>query len=205
MFIIISLGILVGFTSSIPSGPIGVHIISVTLKERRRYAIAIGLGAAIMDVLYIFIALTGISFIHFSSQSLFWIQIIGILFLTFLGIKEIRFKAFEAKKEESNAPKKRTHFFLGVLLYITNPIVFLSYTAIATIIKSYELYTHTLVSDLIFSVCLGLGALLWFALLAFLVHKIKDRINITIIRKISIGSGIFLLGTAIYLSFRLFI
>lgn len=202
---IIASGLFLGFVSAIPAGPIGVSILSTTAKTSRRYGMMIGFGGAVIDVVYIFLALTGISLISFTGSQVFWLQVIGILFLIYLGVKEFKTPPPQPTNEEPNTPKKRTYFLLGVLLNVSNPAIIASFAAMAAIIKSYELFDDTLVHDAIFAVCMGLGAMLWFWTIAYVMNHYRDVVSDRILRRISVGSGILLLIAAAYLIARLII
>ena len=56
-------GIIVGLSASIPLGPIGVICIQRTLNKGRRSGFISGLGAAVADGLYAFIAGFGVKIV----------------------------------------------------------------------------------------------------------------------------------------------
>jgi threonine/homoserine/homoserine lactone efflux protein len=119
-------GLLVGFSIAAPVGPIGILVIRRTLTEGRLSGFVTGLGAAVADGTYGFIAgygLTSISDFLIAQQ--FWMKLFGGIFLLYLGIKTLISKA--ATKEasiDSNGLIK--NFTSTLLLTITNPITILS-------------------------------------------------------------------------------
>ena len=92
-------GLLVGFSIAAPVGPIGVLVIRRTLTEGRLSGLFTGLGAAVADGTYGFIAgfgLTSISDFLIAQQ--FWMKLFGGLFLLYLGIKILISKAATKKR-----------------------------------------------------------------------------------------------------------
>jgi threonine/homoserine/homoserine lactone efflux protein len=201
--ITILFGLALGFVSAIPSGPVGVNVISATLKASRRYAISLGIGSSLIDMIYMFLGLTGISLITFSDTMLYWIQICGILVLLALGWKEINYKAIDSSKATLVQPKRRRYLILGSLLTVTNPMIFFSFAAIATIVRSFDVFAATRTNDFIFSFCVGLGAIGWFSVLSVITHGFKHKVTSDILRRISVVSGWLLIACAAYLILNL--
>jgi threonine/homoserine/homoserine lactone efflux protein len=194
---------MLGFVSSIPSGPVGVNVISTTLKTSRRYAIAIGIGAALIDILYVFLGFTGISFITIPETTLYWFQIVGIIVLVLLGIKEINYKAVNINALTEVRPKRRRYFALGIVLSLTNPMIFFSYAALATIVRSFDVFDATTLNDFIFALSMGIGAIGWFIVLSVITHGFKEKVNGSLLKRISVISGYLLILCATYLCFNL--
>src|SRR5579872_6395957 len=81
-------GLIIGFAIAAPVGPIGILCIQRSLHDGFKIGLMTGMGAALADGTYGLIAgfgLTAISSMLITYQ--FWIQIIGGLFLFYLGIK----------------------------------------------------------------------------------------------------------------------
>jgi threonine/homoserine/homoserine lactone efflux protein len=83
-------GLVIGLSIAAPVGPIGVLCIRRTLAEGRVAGLVSGLGAATADMLFGCVAGFGLTFI--SSALLaqqFWFQLIGGLFLCYLGVRTL--------------------------------------------------------------------------------------------------------------------
>ena len=81
-------GIIVGLSASIPLGPIGVICIQRTLNKGRRSGFISGLGAAVADGLYAFIAGFGVKIVMDSiNEYQIFIRSIGGVFLLFMSYK----------------------------------------------------------------------------------------------------------------------
>lgn len=81
-------GIVLGFSIAAPVGPIGVLCIRKTLQFGRLSGLFSGLGAAFADTVYGIVTAFGLTFISsFLLAGQFWFQLIGGIFLIYLGLK----------------------------------------------------------------------------------------------------------------------
>lgn len=84
-------GLVIGFSVAAPVGPIGILCINRTLSKGRLHGFVSGLGAATADALYGCIAAFGLTFITtFLLTQKIWLQLIGGLFLCYLGVQTFR-------------------------------------------------------------------------------------------------------------------
>ncbi len=81
-------GLVIGFSASVPLGPIGVVCIQRTINKGKTSGFVSGLGAAFSDALYAVIAGLGLTYIiNFIEKQQNTFQLIGGIFLVFLGVK----------------------------------------------------------------------------------------------------------------------
>lgn len=199
-------GFIIGFLASVPVGPINMSLISTTIHTGYKQGIFIALGAALMDFIYMLLALFGVSLLTFNQDIIYTIQIAGILLITVIGIKEILVKESKFIKEEKEAekrPRKRKFFALGVAFYISNPMILAFFAGIATWLKAQQIITHDIPIYLLTAVGVGIGSLSWFALLGQLVSHYKTRVSISLLMKINRGSGVVLLVLALFLAYKI--
>ena len=65
LIVIICLGLFAGFFFSVPiAGPISILITSNALKGETRYCLRLALGGAIVEMIYVFIAVFGLTSIY---------------------------------------------------------------------------------------------------------------------------------------------
>ena len=188
---------LIGFSIAMPVGPIGLLCIKNTLSYGFKTGFAVGLGAALADAFYGFLAGGGLVLI---SQLLLdytnYIKISGGIFLIYLGLKEIKdYKKIPhglAKTKDSNFFKT---IFSVFFLTLTNPATIIFFVAIFASIGGLVEGALGLVT-MIFGVFMG--SLFWWLILAAGVSKIKHKISEKIMKIIKICSGIILFGFGIY-------
>src|SRR5690348_5648959 len=123
-------GLILGFSIAAPVGPIGVLCIRKTLQFGRFSGLFSGLGAAAADAIYAVIAGFGLTFVsNFLLAGQYWFQLIGGVFLLYLG-----WKTFVAKPEEQSnhlSHSNLLHDFASTFfLTLTNPMTILSFLAV---------------------------------------------------------------------------
>lgn len=96
-------GLLLGLSIAAPVGPIGILCIRRTIAMGPWVGLVSGLGAATADGLYGCIAGFGLTAIaDFLTNQSFWLQIVGGLFLCYLGITTFLSKPAEDKPTTSS-------------------------------------------------------------------------------------------------------
>ena len=197
---IIFRGLLIGFSIAAPVGPIGVLCIRRTLAEGRLAGFLSGMGAASADMFYGAVAAFGLTFVQdlLIGQSI-WLQIVGGIFLLYLGVKTFFSKSSE-KSEMSRRGGLLGAYLTTFFLTITNPLTILSFIAIFAGLRLGETDGEYL-SAIFMVLGVFLGSATWWFMLSFLVSLLRQRFNATWriwINRIA-GTIIFSFGIAIFL------
>ncbi len=141
------IGFLAGFFFSMPvAGPISILVVSFTLHGHRKRGMMTALGAAIVDFLYIFVAVFGFTklIIRF-NYSIPYILLIGSVFIFYIGYKlwktQVHFDEDEEKvvlKGRLFAMAKGHHSFLtGFFVNLLNPTLFFGWLISSFVILSF--------------------------------------------------------------------
>ncbi len=141
------IGFLAGFFFSMPvAGPISILVVSFTLHGHRKRAMMTALGAAVVDFLYIFVAVFGFTklIIRFKF-SIPYILMIGSVFIFFIGYKLWKTKVHFDEEEEKVVLKGRLfamakghHSFLtGFFVNLLNPTLFVGWLVSSFVILSF--------------------------------------------------------------------
>lgn len=180
-------GIIIGLSIAAPVGPIGVLCIRRTLTHGRLFGLVSGVGAATADAIYGMIAAFGLTFISniLISQNN-KLQIIGGIFLCYLGVKTLRSKASD-KPATAKTGGLFGSYLSTLLLTITNPMTILSF---AGIFAGLGVSTN---SPKVMVAGVFLGSLLWWFILSFSVGIFKDRMSSPAMTWINRISGITIL------------
>jgi len=172
-------GILLGFLSSVPLGPIGIICIQRTLGKGRLSGFVSGLGAATSDTILAVIAGLGLSFIiNFISIHIDILKLFGGLLVIFIGFR-IFFKSPVTQVRERKLKRNDLHTdYLSVLgITLTNPIAIFLFIAVFTglnlVNRSLNYFFNVMLFTGIF-----LGASLWWFTLSSLVSKYHDRFRL---------------------------
>lgn len=172
-------GMLVGFSASLPLGPIGVLIIQRTLQNGRTSGLLSGFGAAMSDTIYAIIAGFSLSYIvTFIEAQILWIQLGGVIVLTGLGIKIFRTNPVaQLRRQKAGKHSLISDFVSTFLLTLSNPLaifLFIAFFAGFRVLKSeYGLIGHLIIISGVF-----FGAAVWWTLLTSVVGLFRSKINL---------------------------
>lgn len=136
---------------------------SLTGSRRSAYLASLGIAAAL--IIHVIYCLLGVAVFIKSTPALFrTIQVIGALYLAYLGIRLI----FEKKKPttEQQTRRNRNAFFSGFLTNILNPKATLFLLSLFTQFITPETAVWQKIA---FGISVPLVALLWFVLLSYLL------------------------------------
>lgn len=193
-------GIIIGVIVSAPMGPIGLLCIQRTLNKGPWHGFFSGMGAAFSDLFYAIITCIGVGFvIDFLTDHQDILQITGSLLLLGYGIY-IFFsnpsRSLQKPRETANSYSQDT--ITAFLLTLSNPFIIFLFIAL------FARFNFISPDDKLFSILSGLlsiltGALCWWAMIAFLVGKLRKIINVRglwIINKLvgSVIAGLSLAG-----------
>ncbi len=212
MIIALFLGILIGFLTNVPIGPINAAVVTRGLREHFSSGMAVGVGAAFMDFIYCAAAMYGISFVSDEPWVNASVQIAGFVILLLFGIKSLRTHTdMNEMQSKGQKVQKRVEqkfglpgpFFLGVLIYLSNPSFFPYWLGVSALLQKYHLLLPTHVNNLTFALGVGSGSALWFYLVLHFILSSKFVMKPSILNGIYKFSGVALLGFAAYLGYRL--
>jgi threonine/homoserine/homoserine lactone efflux protein len=189
-------GVLLGFSIAAPVGPIGILCIRKTVQYGRLSGFFSGLGAALADTVYAIIAAFGLSFIaNCLLAAQFWLQLIGGIFLLYLGWKTFTAQpALEAPKVSHT--NLINDFFSTFLLTITSPVTILAFLAIfAALGVTNAEGDYTQASQLVLGVFLG--STVWWLILSEGITLFRKKIGQKVMTWINRIAGIIILGFGI--------
>ncbi|KZE50741.1 LysE family translocator [Rossellomorea marisflavi] len=201
-FIFLLKGLLIGFTVAAPVGPIGILCINRTLSKGRLTGFVSGLGAASADAIYGCIAAFGLTFItSFLISQKLWLQLIGGLFLCYLGIQTYRSRpaGHAASARGGGLLKSYTSVFF---LTVTNPMTILFFIGIFSGIglgkSSFDLMSALLMVTGVF-----LGSAAWWLSLSFGVSLFRKKFSNDSLAWINRLSGIIVFGFGVFALLKL--
>ncbi len=186
-------GLVVGFSIAAPVGPIGVLCIRRTLAEGKAVGFVSGLGAATADAFYGAAAasgLTAISNLLVSQQH--WLQLVGGLFLGYLGVKI--FLAPPAEQTVSVIGADLVGAYVSTLLLtLTNPMTILSFAAVfAGLGLATGAGNYFAAAWLVLGVFIG--SALWWLLLSGGVGLFREKFDAPRLRWVNRISGLIIAG-----------
>jgi threonine/homoserine/homoserine lactone efflux protein len=203
MLVALLIGFCFGFFGSIPvAGPIAALVLSRGLTGRFTSAVLIGVGGAVAEALYAFLAFWGFStyltkypWIDPVSRSVAAVILVG------LGISFTRYKgAREAPKQEAQSHAKS--LALGFSITALNPTLIATWTAATTTLYSADLVRLEPGSALPFAVgaLLGIGG--WFGLLTGLLRRYRGRFDQKKLELVVRGIGVLILCLGLWFGYK---
>jgi threonine/homoserine/homoserine lactone efflux protein len=195
-------------------GPINLTILNEGSQRGFRWAFMIGLGAAVMDVIYCAIAFAGFSQFFDHGIVKASMQVGSFVFLLFLGLKfllapsvhvQTKFDAASEKLEAKLEEKIHPHsaFATGFIRVGANLGVLAAWLVIAATLMSHDWVDETLAAK---SACVGgvfAGALLWFSFLSFIMSRGHGKFSEQTLLRLQHISGLCLIATAVFEGVRI--
>ncbi|MBL8740814.1 MAG: LysE family transporter [Myxococcales bacterium] len=203
MFVALLIGFCFGFFGSIPvAGPIAALVLSRGLTGRFTSAALIGVGGAVAEALYAFLAFWGFStyltrypWIDPVSRSVAAVILVG------LGISFTRYHgAREAPKKEADSHAKSV--MLGFSITALNPTLIATWTAATTTLYSADIVRLEPGSALPFALgaLLGIGG--WFSLLTALLRRYRGRFDQKKLELFVRGIGVLILLLGLWFGYK---
>jgi len=194
MWFLFAKGLLIGLSIAAPVGPIGVLCIRRTLAQGRGFGIVSGLGAATADAVYGCIAAFGLTVVTgFLTGQQFWFQVIGGLFLCYLGVRTLGSRPAEQAAAERGERYVQA-YGSTLLLTLTNPMTILSFAAIFAGLGLSSTEQSGGSSALLIVLGVLLGSACWWFLLCGIVGTVRRRLGSNALLWVNRISGLIVLG-----------
>lgn len=198
-------GFISGLLLSIPVGPVNLTIINEGARRGFFWAVLIGFGASLMEVIYCAIAFTGFSSFFDNRVVKAAMEVFSFVFMLFLGIRFMMAKTVAAPMHISNAAdrmeeriEERLHphsaFMTGFVRVMANPGVLLFWIILAANFMSREWVEPNLRGKLACVAGVALGTGLWFFGLSYAVSRGHGQFSEKTLLKMEHFSGAALLG-----------
>jgi threonine/homoserine/homoserine lactone efflux protein len=185
-------GILIGLAIAAPVGPIGVLCIRRTLSDGRLAGFVTGMGAASADAVYGAVAAFGLGMATNALNGIgFWTQLLGGLFLCYLGVRTLRERPAERPAPVSGRGLLGA-YTSTLLLTLTNPATIIAFLAIFAGLGLGAGAAGWGALLLVSGVFLGSAS--WWLLLSGAVGLLRARLTPRMLRWVNIVSGLIILG-----------
>jgi threonine/homoserine/homoserine lactone efflux protein len=136
-------GLVAGIIFSMPvAGPISIIIISKALEGKLRFCLRTAIGAAIVEFIYVFIAVFGIAALYSFYQPIIpYLLLVGAIFVVFIGYKILRkkidFDTIGSEKVITDKLENKGGLRTGIVLNLTNPSLFIGWLMASFITFSF--------------------------------------------------------------------
>lgn len=176
---IISTGIIIGILVSAPMGPIGILCIQRTLSKGRLHGLATGIGAMVSDIIYAGITCLAMGMIvNFIEANEAPLQVFGSIVLGAFGYYIFRSNPTKSITKQGDGKLSYTQDFItAFLLTLSNVFIVLLYIALFARF-GFVLPEHSIWMSFCGIGGIGIGAILWWISITYLVSKLRQWFNI---------------------------
>ena len=202
-------GLLSGLLLSIPVGPVNLTILNEGARRGFKWAVLIGLGATLMEIIYCFIAFTGFASFFTRGDVKAAMELISFVFMLFLGLKFVLARSVRvapvhlglaaARIEERLGERLHPHsaFLAGMVQVLCNLGVLVFWIILAANFISREWVTPDWPGKLacVAGVALGTGS--WFVGLSWAVSLGQGKLSEKTLLRMEHFSGVCLLILAL--------
>lgn len=169
-------GLIIGLSIAMPVGPIGLLCIRNVLAFGMICGLITGLGAACADAIYGALAGFGITTIAgFLEEYSMYLQIIGALFLCYLGVVTFFAKPSTSSNNEISVTLSRA-FLTTFFLTLINPMTIISFAGVYAGL-GIGMGFPNIAGALTMTLGVFLGSAIWWFILSLVTSLFKDKMN----------------------------
>jgi len=176
---LIGKGLVIGVLVSAPMGPAGMLCIQRTLSKGRWHGFVTGIGAVLSDIIYASVTCMGMGFvISFVENNQLTLQFLGSLVLGVFGYYIFQNNPTKSLKKQRETKISYTQDFItGFLLTFSNVLIVLLYIGLFArfgfVLPGYSFWK--LIGGI---TCIGLGAVIWWFGITYIVSKMRKWFNV---------------------------
>lgn len=172
-------GFIIGILVSAPMGPIGMLCIQRTLNKGRWHGFITGLGAALSDVFYAAITCLGMGVVvNFIEANQAPLQLLGSIVLGIFGYYIFRSNPVKSLKKQREKKLSYTQDFItAFLLTFSNVLIVLLYIGLFARF-GFVLPDQSVWLMILGIACIGIGAIVWWFSITYLIAKLRKWFNI---------------------------
>jgi threonine/homoserine/homoserine lactone efflux protein len=200
-------GLVSGFIASFVPGPINVAIINEGARRGFRWALLIGLGSTVMEVVYCAIAFAGFSAIFSQRMIKAALEVISFVLMIWLGLKYLRAKEVEEHNPRADRIEQKLHphsaFMVGFVQVLGNPGVLLMWLVLTASFSAHDWVEDNLHEKGACLAGVAIGALAWFVILSYAVSRGHRKFSNQTLLRMEHLSGLLLLMIALILGIRI--
>ena len=191
-----------GLILQISVGPVCIAVLHKGIAQGFRHAFAMAWGAALVDALYIFLSVAGISALLQFESARVVIGLVGALLLLIFGLRYLRAPAGTARAQHRSESPLRSLAY-GVVLTLTNPLTILFWAGVLGAMMSTRTFDQT-GGMVYFAIGCVTATLLFLTAVALAGHFLEPLLNDQLALWLNRAVGLFLIGFAVKLSADLF-
>jgi putative LysE/RhtB family amino acid efflux pump len=193
-----------GFLTAAQVGPIWLLCLRSTLRSGFRVGVAIGAGAAVVDLAYAALGVAGASKLLEVEALRVALGLAGAAVLAFLGLRSL-WSAFRVRlggetSDEVDTPRRAFATSLGATA--SNPMTIVSWAAIFSAASSANAVGSSTAAALVLLAGVCIGSFAWFSILSAAVAWSRRRVGPRLVAVVDAISALAIVGFAGLLGYR---
>jgi len=191
-------GIIIGILVSAPMGPIGMLCIQRTLSKGRLHGFITGVGATLSDIVYAAITSLGMGVVvNFVEANQTPLRFLGSIILGAFGYYIYRSNPRKSMNAQSGNKLSYTQDLVtSFLLTLSNVFIILMYIGLFAQFGFVQ-QEHSIWMTLAGIGGIGIGALLWWTCITYIVSKMRKWFNMRGIRLLNRTVGLIIMSVSV--------
>lgn len=167
----------IGVILSAPMGPIGILTVQRTLNKGQKSGLFTGLGAAASDLFYCLLTGLGISFItDFIEGNITMLQILGsVILIVYASYMILHNPANDQVKDTNDKDDNTRDAITGFFFTLSNPLILFLVIPLFARFGFPNPEVHRWYHIILGYLFIAGGAMLWWAGITYIVHKVRSR------------------------------
>ena len=196
-------GLIIGFFVALPVGAAAVLCINRSIQDGFKAGFFTGLGVAIADLVYGFLAVFGLFAISgetLESQPV--LRLAGALCIMFLGCRLMSQTPISSNQNLHQITTLKG-IITGFIVTISNPMTIIAFVAALSYVN-YLIEQIDYIRSSLIVIGIFLGSLSWWTILSVISIKLRENLTSKFMRNVNLSSGIliFIFGVFIVISIK---
>jgi len=196
-------GLIIGFFVALPVGAAAVLCINRSIQDGFKAGFSTGLGVAIADLVYGFLAVFGLFAISgetLESQPV--LRLAGALCIMFLGCRLMSQTPISSNQNLHQITTLKG-IITGFIVTISNPMTIIAFVAALSYVN-YLIEQINYIRSSLIVIGIFLGSLSWWTILSVISIKLRENLTSKFMRNVNLSSGIliFIFGIFIVISIK---
>ena len=196
-------GLIIGFFVALPVGAAAVLCINRSIQDGFKAGFSTGLGVAIADLAYGFLAVFGLFAVSgetLESQPV--LRLAGALCIMFLGCRLMSQTPISSNQNLHQITTLKG-IITGFIVTISNPMTIIAFVAALSYVN-YLIEQINYIRSSLIVIGIFLGSLSWWTILSVISIKLRENLTSKFMRNVNLSSGIliFIFGIFIVISIK---
>lgn len=196
-------GLIIGFFVALPVGAAAVLCINRSIQDGFKAGFSTGLGVAIADLAYGFLAVFGLFAVSgetLESQPV--LRLAGALCIMFLGCRLMSQTPISSNQNLHQITTLKG-IITGFIVTISNPMTIIAFVAALSYVN-YLIEQIDYIRSSLIVIGIFLGSLSWWTILSVISIKLRENLTSKFMRNVNLSSGIliFIFGIFIVISIK---